>query len=480
MITVNSQHTQLLIDGAWCDAQDGRRIDVLNPATESVAGTVAHASIHDLGRAVDAADRAFAVWKQTSPTERARLMRRAAALLLERSEAIATLITVEQGKPIAQSRIEATRAASMIEWFAEEAIRTYGQIIPSRDPEVLQMTIKRPVGPVVALTPWNFPVGQVVRKLSAAVASGCSIIVKAPEETPAAPAALIGCFKDAGVPAGVVNLVFGDPAEISSYLIAHPAIRKISFTGSTAIGKQLAALAGAHMKRVTMELGGHAPVIVFDDANFDRAIPEIAAQKYRNAGQICISPTRFVVQETFADRFIDGFSDYAKSLTVGDGLDETSGMGPMANPRRITAMEELVADALAHGARLVTGGRRVGNRGWYFEPTILADVPVTARVMNEEPFGPLAIINRFSSDDEAIMEANRLNYGLAAYAYTQSSARMQRLRSQIDVGMLTINHLGLALPELPFGGIRDSGYGTEGGSEAMESYLETRLVTQLN
>ncbi|MBT0781989.1 NAD-dependent succinate-semialdehyde dehydrogenase [Paracoccus sp. pheM1] len=471
-------NTQLFIDGTWRPARDGRSLPVLNPATGAEIGRVAHAGLADLDEALAAADRAFAEWKRSSPLQRSDLMRKAAALLRERAEAIAALMVAEQGKPLAQARVETMAGAEIIEWFAEEARRTYGQVIPPRVPGVTQLTIREPLGPVAAFTPWNFPINQAVRKVSAALAAGCTIIVKAPEETPASPAELIRCFADAGVPAGVVNLVYGDPAEISGYLIPHPVIRKVSFTGSTAVGKQLASMAGLHMKPATMELGGHAPVLVFDDADVDAAVSAMAAAKLRNAGQVCISPTRFLVQEGVADRFTEGFAAALAAAKVGPGTDPDSAMGPLANARRIPAIERLIRDALDRGARLATGGARIGNEGWFFAPTVLADVPADAAVMNEEPFGPIAVVNRFRSDDEAFAEANRLPYGLASYAWTGSSARAQRLQDEIQAGMLTINHVGLSLPELPFGGIGDSGMGTEGGSEAIGAYLQTRLVTR--
>ena len=471
--------TLLLIDGIWRPSSEGRTIPVVNPATEEVIGQVSHASTADLDEALAAAERAFATWKKTSPLERSKLMRKAADLLRGRADEIARLMTLEQGKPLAQSKMEVLGGADTIDWFAEEARRTYGQVIPARQPGVLQITIKDPVGPVAAFTPWNFPINQVVRKLSAALATGCTIIVKAPEETPASPAAMMRCFTDAGVPAGVIALVFGVPAEISEYLIPHPVIKKISFTGSTPIGKHLAAIAGAHMKRATMELGGHAPVMVFDDADIDLAVSQISAHKFRNAGQVCVSPTRFLVQDKVADRFLEGFVAAAEKLRVGDGLSPDSDMGPLANERRIPALERMISDAVAKGGKLVTGGKRIGNKGWFFEPTVLADVPVTADIMNDEPFGPVAVINRMGSVDEVLDEANRLPFGLAAYAYTSSTETSARLRAEVRSGMLSINHLGLALPEVPFGGIGDSGYGTEGGSEAVEAYLDTRFVTQL-
>ena len=468
---------RLLIGGVWRSGAQGRTLDVRDPATGAILGVVAHATREDLDAALAAAERGFATWRAISAFERAKVMRRAADILRERAEAIAGMMTREQGKPLAQARDETKSAADIIDWFAEEARRTYGQVIPSRSADVLQMTIKQPVGPVAAFTPWNFPLNQVVRKLSAALAAGCSIIVKAPEETPASPAELIRAFVDAGLPAGVVNLVYGDPAEISEYLIAHPVIRKISFTGSTPVGKHLAALAGRHMKRATMELGGHAPVIVCADADIEAAARASAAAKFRNAGQVCVSPTRFLVEKPAFDRFLDAFVVATKALKVGNGLEPGVGMGPLANERRIPALESLIADALAYGGELRAGGRRIGNTGNFFEPTVLANVPAQARIMNEEPFGPVAIVNRLETLDDAIDEANRLPYGLASYAFTRSNANVQALAQRIEAGMTAINHFGLALPETPFGGVKDSGYGTEGGSDAIEPYLVTRFVT---
>lgn len=471
---------KLYIDGEWRDATGGETIPVIDPATEEAIGEIAHARKADLDLALEAADKGFRIWRDTSAFERSKLMRKAADLMRSRADAIAHMMTREQGKPLAQSKTEILNAADTIDWFAEEARRTYGQIIPARFSGVAQMAIKVPVGPVAAFTPWNFPINQIVRKLSAALATGCSIIVKAPEETPASPAELIRAFADAGVPAGVVNLVYGIPAEISEYLIPHPVIRKISFTGSTPIGKHLAALAGKHMKRATMELGGHAPAIIFDDADLEKAIEVTATAKFRNAGQVCVAPTRFLVQDGIADRFMAGFVKAAKAVKVGNGLEDGVIMGPLANERRIPAMEDMIHDAVGKGAELKTGGKRIGNKGYFFEPTVLVDVPTSAKVMNDEPFGPLAIINRFSHFDDAIAEANRLPFGLASYAFTGSVKTAHALTRQVEAGMLTINHNGLAIPEVPFGGIKDSGYGTEGGSEAVEAYLETRFVSQMS
>jgi succinate-semialdehyde dehydrogenase/glutarate-semialdehyde dehydrogenase len=468
----------LFIDGAWTKAASGRTIDVVNPATGDRIGSVAHAERADLDRALEAAEKGFRTWRKVSAFDRSKVMRKAADILRSRADAVAELLTMEQGKPLPEAKMEVLAGADVIDWFAEEARRTYGRVIPARAEGVYQLVVKEPVGPVAAFTPWNFPINQVVRKLSGALAAGCSIIVKAPEETPASPAELIRAFADAGVPAGVMNLVYGVPAEISEYLIPHPTIRKISFTGSTAVGKQLAALAGAHMKRVTMELGGHAPVIVFDDADIAKAAKLVAAAKYRNAGQVCASPTRMLVQESVYEQFVDVFVAHTKALKVGSGLESGVTMGPLANTRRVAAMETFIGDAQQKGATIRTGGNRIGNKGNFFEPTVLTDVPTEARVMNEEPFGPLALISPFRGFEDAVAEANRLPYGLASYAYTRSAKTANAIAEAVEAGMMSINHHGLALPETPFGGVRDSGYGSEGGSEAIEAYLNTKFVTQ--
>ncbi|HEY3636233.1 MAG TPA: NAD-dependent succinate-semialdehyde dehydrogenase [Caldimonas sp.] len=471
-------NTQLYIDGAWCAAASGRTHPVVNPATGEVIGNFAWADKTDLDRALAAADKGFATWRRVSAYERSKIMRKAGDLLRERLQTIAELMTMEQGKTVAEAKAEVLNGADTIDWFAEEGRRTYGRVIPARGEGIYQLVVKEPVGPVAAFTPWNFPINQIVRKLSAALAAGCSIIVKAPEETPASPAELIRAFADAGVPAGAVNLVYGDPAEISSYLIPHPVIRKISFTGSTVVGKQLAALAGQHMKRVTMELGGHAPVIVFDDADAAVAAKVMAASKFRNAGQVCISPTRFLVQEGIYDKFVEQFAANAKALKVGNGLEKDVKMGALANPRRARAMEANLEDAGRHGAKVVAGGHPIGAKGNFWEPTVVTELPNDAKAMNEEPFGPIAIINPFRTFDDAVKEANRLPYGLAAYAWTKSAKTAHAIANAVETGMISINHAGLGIPETPFGGVKDSGYGSEGGSEAIESYLNPKFVSQ--
>jgi succinate-semialdehyde dehydrogenase/glutarate-semialdehyde dehydrogenase len=470
-------HTQLLIDGRWTDSASGRRIDVVNPATGAVVGTVAYAGEHDLSQLVEAATRGFRVWRHTTAFERAVVMRKASAILRERADVIARLMTLEQGKPLAEARTEVINAADTIEWFADEGRRTYGRVVAPRNLSVQQSVLKEPVGPVAAFTPWNFPINQAVRKISAALATGCSIIVKAPEETPASPSELLRAFMDAGVPAGVIGLVYGEPAEISSYLIRHPAIRKITFTGSTPVGKQLAALAGQHMKRVTMELGGHAPVIVCEDADFANAIRSTAAAKFRNAGQVCIAPTRFLVHSSIQGEFTRAFVEHAMGISVGDGLTAGTQMGPLANGRRLSAMTQVTKDALARGAKLELGGSRIGAEGNFYAPTVLSNVPLDAEVFNNEPFGPVAAIRGFDTLDEAIAESNRLPYGLASFAYTRSILNAHRLSNELEVGMLWINQPALAVPEMPFGGVKDSGYGSEGGPEAMEAYLVSKSVS---
>lgn len=469
--------TLLLIDNEWREAKGNKRIDVLNPANGKTIGQVAYASREDLDDALAAAQRGFETWRDMSAHERCSIMRKAAALVRERASDIASLLTQEQGKPLGEARIEVMAGAEILDWFANEALRVYGRIIPARNTAAQQMVLKEPVGPVAAFTPWNFPVNQVVRKLGAALATGCSFLVKAPEETPASPAALLNCFVDAGLPKGVLGLVFGSPAEISSYLIPHPIIRKVTFTGSTPVGKQLAALAGQHMKRVTMELGGHAPVIVAEDADVELAVKASGAAKFRNAGQVCISPTRFLVHSSIKADFEKAFVAHAESLKVGDGMAEGTTLGPLANDRRLVAMDKIVQNAREKGARVATGGERLGNAGNFFAPTILADVPLDADIFNEEPFGPIAGIRSFETLDEAIREANRLPYGLAAYAFTRSFKSVTELSRRLEVGMVWINQPATPSAELPFGGVKDSGYGSEGGPEALEAYLVSKAVS---
>ena len=477
---MNYPNTQLYISGQWQDALGGRTLAVFNPATGLEIGRVAHAAVADLDLALAAAQQGFETWRNVAAAERGKLMRRAATLLRERAGDIARVLTQEQGKPLSEAKVETLFSADIIDWFADEGMRVYGRVVPARSLTARQLVLKDPVGPVAAFTPWNFPINQVVRKLSAALATGCSMIVKAPEETPAAPAALIRAFADAGLPPGVLGLVYGDPAEISSYLIPHPVIRKITFTGSTPVGKQLAALAGAHMKRVTMELGGHAPVIVAEDADVQLAVKAAGGAKFRNAGQVCIAPTRFLVHESIRAEFIAALATQAQGLKVGDGQVDGTQMGPLANPRRMTAMAEFTQDAVNRGATLAAGGQRIGAAGNFFAPTVLTDVPLDAKVFNDEPFGPMAAVRSFNPLDEAIVEANRLPDGLAGYAFTRSLKNAHTLSQRLEVGMLWINQQAAPWPEMPFGGVKDSGYGSEGGPEALEAYLNTRSVSIVN
>ena len=474
-------NTQLFINGEWQDSADGRSLPVFNPATGKEIGRVAQAGKADLDRALAAAQKGFETWRDMPAADRAKIMRKAASLIRERAGEIAPLLTQEQGKPLAEAKGETLAAADLIDWFADEGLRVYGRLVPSRGkPELRQMVVKDPVGPVAAFTPWNFPINQVVRKVGPALAAGCSMLVKAAEETPAGPAAFIKAFADAGLPPGVLGLVYGNPAEISSYLVPHPVIRKITFTGSTPVGKQLAAMAGQHMKRVTMELGGHAPVIVCEDADIALAVKAAGAAKFRNAGQVCISPTRFLVHESVKDAFAQQLAKYAQGLKVGDGLAEGVQMGPLANPRRLTAMAEIQEDAVKKGATVLAGGKRIGDTGNFWEPTVLVDVPLEAKVFNDEPFGPVAGIRSFGKLEEAIAEANRLSFGLAGYAFTRSLKNADLLTRRVEVGMLWINMPAMPSAEMPFGGIKDSGYGSEGGPESLEAYLNTRSVAVMN
>jgi succinate-semialdehyde dehydrogenase / glutarate-semialdehyde dehydrogenase len=466
------------IDGTWVKPS-GKSQDVVNPATSKPIGELGLASKADLDKALAAADKGFKTWRKVSAFERGKILRKAADLVRARAEDIAKVLTQEQGKILAEARLEVLSGADIIDWFAGEGQRAYGRIIPARADGVRNMVIMEPIGPVAGFSPWNFPVTQAVRKIAASLAAGCSIIIKCPEETPGSPIGLVKCFHDAGVPPGVINLVYGVPAEISEYLIPSPIIRKISFTGSVPVGKHLNALAASHMKRATMELGGHAPVLVFDDADVDGAAKLMGAMKYRNAGQVCVSPTRFFVHEKVYDSFVGQFIDHAKNLKVGDGLDAESKMGPLANPRRINAIEGFIADAQDKGGKVAVGGKRIGNQGNFFEPTVLTDVPENARIMNEEPFGPVAVMLRFKDTDDVLKRANKLPFGLASYAFTKNAQRATQVADALDSGMVTINHFGIALPETPFGGVKDSGYGHEGGIEGLQVYMQAKFISHL-
>jgi succinate-semialdehyde dehydrogenase / glutarate-semialdehyde dehydrogenase len=464
---------ELYIDGRWKRA-DG--VPVLNPADESVLGTVPTASIGDLDDALAAAERGFKVWRKTAPAKRTQIILKAAALIRERAGEMAVAMTMEQGKPIEQAKLEILRGADIIEWDATEGLRMYGRVIPSED-GMRHTVLRQPIGPVAAFSPWNFPMSSPGRKVAGALSSGCSIILKASEETPAGAVQLVRAFHDAGLPPGVLNLVFGNPAEISNYLIPKSSIRLITFTGSIPVGKQLAEMAGRYMKPAIMELGGHAPVIVCDDVDPATTAATSVTGKSRNAGQVCVAPTRFFVQKSIYKRFAETFAEKAAQLKVGNGLDPSTQLGPLANSRRIDAMENFVADAKSKGAKVLAGGQRIGNNGYFFPLTVLSDVPDDASVMRNEPFGPIALVNPVRSVDEAIEKANSLPYGLAAYAFTKSAQTADRLASDVEVGNLSINHFVASVAETPFGGVKESGYGREGGTEGLQCYTVTKNVS---
>ncbi|QHF44150.1 NAD-dependent succinate-semialdehyde dehydrogenase [Pseudomonas sp. S35] len=469
----------LLIDGQWSSGTHPHQADVFNPATGERIAKLSLASTADLDRALAAAQRGFQVWRKTSAYDRSKILRKAADLVRQRSDEIAALITLEQGKPLAEAKLEAFGAGDHIDWYAEEGRRAYGRVIPPRARGVRQTVLREPVGPVAAFSPWNFPVSQLVRKIAGALAAGCSIIAKGPEETPSSCIELCRAFQDAGVPEGVLNLVFGVPAEVSDYLIRSDIIRKVSFTGSVPVGRSLGALAGQYLKRCTLELGGHAPFIVCDDVDVKAVAALGAGLKFRNGGQICASPTRFYVQASIYDQFVEAFCQAGAAIKQGDGHDAATQLGPLANPRRVSAVQAYVDDALALGAHLALGGREVGGPGFFYPATVLTDVPETARVMCEEPFGPIASIVRFDTVEEVIEKANSLPFGLAAFAFTRSIQRATLLADELESGMVSINHFGLAAPETPFGGVKDSGYGSEGGSEGLDAYFTTKFVSQI-
>jgi succinate-semialdehyde dehydrogenase/glutarate-semialdehyde dehydrogenase len=468
----------LYIDGKWNYGNGGGGEDVINPATEKTLAHLPHATASDLDAALGAADKGFKLWKAKSAYDRAKVLRKAADLVRERADNIANIMTQEQGKVFAEAKVEVVTSADIIEWFAEEGRRSYGRIIPSRNPSVRQLVVNEPVGVVAAFTPWNFPTLTPARKIAAALAAGCSIIIKGSEETPGALVEMVKCFEDAGTPPGVLNLVFGVPAKVSEHLIASNIVRKISFTGSVPVGKHLAELAARGMKRATMELGGHSPVVVFGDADPEKSADTIAAFKYRNAGQVCISPTRFYVHEAIYDRFLKRFTDYAKGIKLGDGLDKATTMGPLANPRRLDAMDKFVTDAKNRGGKIQTGGSRSGNQGFFFEPTVITDIPDDSKIMTEEPFGPLAPIVTFKTFDEVVERANSLEFGLAAYTFTSSPKTATAIGDALQSGMVGVNSVAISTPETPFGGIKDSGYGHEGGTEGLEVYMNKKFISQ--
>ncbi|MBI1262153.1 MAG: aldehyde dehydrogenase family protein [Rhizobiales bacterium] len=468
----------LFIDGEWIDRGTRDGLDVFNPATGDVIGTLPVATEADIQNALNAAEKGFHVWRQISPFERGKILRQAATLIRERSSAIAIRMSLEEGKPVAEARGEVNVAADMFDWFAEEGRRSYGRVIPSRSEGTRYLVLREPVGPTAAFSPWNFPATSPARKIAASLGAGCSCIVKPAEETPATCLAIARALADAGLPKGVLNVLYGSPEAISSQLISSPVIRKISFTGSTVVGKKLAHLAADGVKRMTLELGGHAPVVIFEDADIEKTAQLAVAAKFRNAGQVCISPTRFYVHENVHDQFVDAFIASARLLRIGSGVDPETQMGPLANPRRLAAMTRLVEDAVAVGGELRLGGHRIGNQGNFWEPTLLVDVPEHTAMMNEEPFGPIAMTSRFKTFDEAVTAANRLPFGLAAYAFTQSDKTAMAISNALESGMVGLNTFAISVPETPFGGVKESGFGSEGGIEGLDAYLATKFVSQ--
>lgn len=465
----------MIIDGEKLGVAHRRTHSVINPATEEVLGTLPLADAADLDRALQTAAKGFQIWRKSTPQQRAAVLTGAARLMLERQEEIARIATMEQGKAIAQTRIEVLMNVGLFQFYAGETQRTYGRQLVR--PEGMRSTVVyEPVGPVAAFAPWNFPIGNPGRKLGAPIAAGCSVIMKAAEEAPASALAVLQCLLDAGLPKEVAQAVFGVPDEVSRHLLASPIIRKISFTGSTVVGKHLARLAADDCKRTTMELGGHGPVLVFDDVDVDHVLDIMVTSKFRNAGQVCVSPTRFIVQDGVFDRFCAGFVERVKAIKVGNGLDEGIDMGPMANPRRPEAMERMIGDAVARGGRLLAGGERIGNRGYFYAPTVLARVPLDAEIMNEEPFGPVAILNPYATEAEMIAEANRLPYGLAAYSWTNDAKRQKRLASEVEAGMFCVNTTMLGGADSPFGGVKWSGHGHEDGPEGVMACMVLKTV----
>jgi succinate-semialdehyde dehydrogenase/glutarate-semialdehyde dehydrogenase len=480
MTTVSYPVLSLYIDGQFLGAEGRKTQPVLNPATNQTIGTLPHASTEDLQNALNAAQRAFESWKKTSPMERSKVLRKVAELARERAQDIGRNITLDQGKPLAEAVGEVVFCAEHAEWHAEECRRIYGRVIPARQDGVRQTVLREPIGVCAAFSPWNFPFNQAIRKITAALGAGCTIVIKGPEDAPSAVVAIAQLFHDAGLPPGCLNVVWGVPHEVSDFLIKSPIVRKISFTGSVPVGKLLSGLAGSLMKRCTMELGGHAPVIVCDDADIDAAADTLVPFKFRNAGQVCISPTRFYVQEGAYDRFVARFLAKLEKVKVGDGLLKETRMGPLAQARRVAAIAGFIDDAHQRGATVLAGGSALPGEGNFFAPTVLADLPEDSRLMTEEPFGPIAGIVRFKTVEEVLQRANSLPFGLASYAFTGGTKNARLLSEGLEAGMVSINHVGLALAETPFGGIKDSGYGSEGGLETFDGYLNTKFVTQLN
>ncbi|MBN8500068.1 MAG: NAD-dependent succinate-semialdehyde dehydrogenase [Sphingomonadales bacterium] len=465
----------MIIDGERVSGGSRRTHMVVNPATGAALGKLPLADPADLDRALETAQRGFAIWRESTPQQRSAVLTGAARLMSERQEAIARIATLEQGKPLAESRIEVLMNIGLFNFYAGECQRIYGRTLVR--PAGMRSTVTyEPVGPVAAFAPWNFPIGNPGRKLGAPIAAGCSVILKSAEEAPASALAVLRCLLDAGLPKEVAQAVFGVPDEVSRHLLGSPIIRKLSFTGSTVVGKHLARLATENMQRTTMELGGHGPVLVFADADVEHVLDTVVPHKYRNAGQVCVSPTRFIVEEPVFEAFRDGFIERAGRIKVGPGLDAGTQMGPMANPRRPEAIDRMIRDAVARGALLGCGGERIGNQGYFYAPSVLSEIPPDAEIMNEEPFGPVALINRFDGEAAMIAEANRLPYGLAAYAWTSDAARQKRMARSLEAGMVGINTTMIGGADAPFGGVKWSGHGSEDGPEGLMACLVVKAV----
>ena len=469
---------ELLINGKWRQGSGGKTETVYNPATGEALGELPHASNADLDEALAASEKAFQVWRKETALNRQKILEKACRILEDRFDEVAENLTKEMGKPLAEAKIELSVAIDIIRWYGEEGKRIYGRTVPSRMPGISQTVRKDPVGPVIAFVAWNFPAVNVVRKVAGSLAAGCSVIIKPSEETPGTAIAIARALQEAGLPDGALNVVFGVPAEVSEHLCSSPVPRKLSFTGSVPVGIHLQKLAAENMIKCTMELGGHSPVLVFEDADIEKAASIAAAGKFRNAGQVCVSPTRFLVQKSVQGKFVDAFASAVDALKVGDGMEEGTNMGPLIADRRIDVMDGLVQDAIAQGAELVRGGSRLNREGSFYAPTILNNVSDDARIMNDEPFGPVAPIDSFGSVDEVIARANRLTFGLAAYAFTEDPALIARLKDDLETGLLAVNSTVVSVPETPFGGVKHSGYGSEGGIEGLEAFLTTRFVTE--
>jgi succinate-semialdehyde dehydrogenase/glutarate-semialdehyde dehydrogenase len=469
---------RMLVDGRWTRGSGRETRPVENPATGKILTELPVATAEDLDEAIDAARRAFPGWRRTSPVERSRVLREGARLIRERADDVAMVITLELGKPLAESRAEVLLAAEHLEWAAEEARRGYGRVIPARDPDTLQHTVLEPVGVVAAFAPWNAPAVTPSRKIGGALAAGCSMILKPAEETPTAALMMAAALQEAGLPDGVLNVVFGDPPMIGRHLVTSPIVQAVTFTGSTAVGAELHVLGAPSMTRMTMELGGHAPVLVLADADVEAVARSAVPACYRNSGQVCTSPTRFLVHADVYDRFLAAFVDAVRARKVGDGLADGVQMGPVATERRLNALTEMTADARARGAVVETGGERIGDTGWFFAPTVLTSVPPDSLAGSVEPFGPLKTVTPFDDLDEALAEANRLPFGLASYAWTHDSRAAARIARELDAGSVALNSWRPSLPETPFGGFHLSGVGTEGGAEGLRGFQRIKYVSR--